>query len=273
MIKLHREEFEKELKAFEEGLYIRFKKQFDLNVSFFRRLSDVIDEKMNEIEPKTNFEWAITFLFYRSYRLYWTILILCKDGFGPEASILVRSLMEHAVTMDWIAKENPNQRAKLFLEYFHVARKKLYDKYEKYLVFERLADVEKKQIESREEVKRFHKEVKDQYRDDCFWAPESIRSRAQELHEGYDWDFYYWYFSFFVHPNSVSQLEYLRPAEPKDIFVVGPSERMIEDVFHLSYKYLLRAFNRWNVVFKLGQDKLVLNLLEKLDNISFIRQE
>ena len=78
MFKMHSEVFEKELKAFEEGLYARFKEHFDTNVSFFQRISEAIDAKMNIVKPKSDFEWAITFLFYRSYKLYWTIIVLCQ---------------------------------------------------------------------------------------------------------------------------------------------------------------------------------------------------
>lgn len=273
MLKMHSEQFEKDLKAFEDHLYLRFKEHFDLNVSFFRQLSDVIDDKMNTIEPKSDFEWAINFLFYRSYRLHWTMLILCKRGFGPEASILVRSLMEHAVTMDWIAKENPDQRAKLFLGYFHVARKKLYDKYEKHVVFDRLTDFEKQHMENREEIERLYKQVKDNYREDRFWAPKNIRTRAEKLGENYDWDFYYWYFSFFVHPNAASQFEYLRRGEPEDRFIIGPTDSMIQDVLFLSYKYLLRALNRWDLVFELGLGNLKKDLVRQLSDISIVREE
>lgn len=273
MLKMHSEEFEKDLKAFEDRLYLHFKKYFDLNVSFFRRLSEVIEEKKNEVEPKSDFQRAINFLFGRSYRLYWTILVLCEKGFGPEAGILLRSLMEHAVNMDWIAKENPDQRARLFLDYVHVARKQLYENYDKHGIFPKLTHAEMEWMESREEIERLYREVKHNYLDERRWAPESIRSRADEIGTGYDWDFYYWHLSFFSHSNAASQFELVRPGEPENLFAIGPSNSMIKDVLHLSYKYLLGAFNRWNVVFELGLDKLVLDLFEKLEDISIIRQE
>jgi hypothetical protein len=273
MIELHKEEFEKELKAFEEGLYVRFKKQFDLNASFFRQLSDVIDRKMNTIKPQSDFQWAITFLFYRSYKLYWTILILCQKGFGPEAGILLRSLMEQVINMEWIAKENSDQRAKLFLEYFHVARKKLYDLYDKYGIFPKLTDAEKEFMESREEIERVYKSVKNNYQDERYWAPETIRSRANQVGAGYDFDFYYWHTSFLTHASSACQIEYLKQTGSQSIFVLGPSDSMIKDVLFLSYKYFLIAVKRWNVVFELKLDNLVLDLSDKLAEISVIRAE
>jgi len=272
MLKMHREEFEKELKAFEENLYLHFKKHFDVNVSFFRRLSEVIEEKKNEVEPKSDLQRAINFLFGRSYRLYWTILVLCEKGFGPEAGVLLRSLMEHAVNMDWIAKENSDQRARLFLDYVHVARKQLYDNYDKHGIFPKLTHAEMEWMESREEIERLYKGVKHNYLDERYWSPKSIRSRADEICAGYDWDFYYWHLSFFSHSNAASQFELVKPGEPEDRFAIGPSKSMMEDVLHLSYKYLLMAFKRWNVVFKLGLDELLVDLLSKLTDISVICQ-
>jgi len=273
MLKMHNEEFEKDSKVFEDRLYLHFKKFFDLNVSFFRQLSDVIDEKMNAIGPKSDFEWAITFLFYRSYKLYWTILILCEKGFASEAGILLRSLMEQAINMEWIAKEDSDERSKLFLEYFHVARKKLYDKYEKHGVFHQLTDAQKQWMKSRDEIEARYNQVKNNYPEERFWAPKSIGCRAHTTGAGYDFDFYYWYLSFLTHSNVACQFEYLRPQEPTDAFIVGPNYSSVDVVLHLSYKYLLVASNRWNVVFKLGLDKLLLDLLSKLEDISVIRQE
>ena len=273
MLKMHSEEFERELNAFEEALYQRFKEHFDLNVLVFRRLSDIIGEKDRVIELKSDFQRTINFLFCRSSRLHWSILILCQKGFGPEAGILLRSLMEQVVNMRWIAKEDPDQRAKLFRGYSHVARKKLYDNYDKHGIFRRLTDAEMERMESREEIERFYKEVEHNYPDERYWSPKSIRSRADETGASYEWDFYYWHLSFFSHSNAASQFELVKPGEPEDRFDIDPSKSMMEDVLHLSYKYLLSALNRWNVVFKLGLDKLVLDLFDKLEGISFTRQE
>jgi|GEM_PF-3071241 len=273
MLKIHNEEFERELKAFEEKLYVRFKKHFDINVSLFRRLSDVIGEKEMAIEQKSNFQRAINFLFCRSYRLHWTILMLCQKGFGPEAGILLRSLMEQVVNMAWIGKENPDERAKFFVDYFHVARKKLYDNYDEYAVFPNLTDAEKEWMESREEIERLYSEVESNYIKEDRWAPKSIKGRAKEVGAEYDWDFYYWFFSFLAHSNAASQFEFVRQVGAENLFVVGPSDSMLGYVLHLSCKYLLLAFDMWNKTFELGLDGLVQEFSSELTDISFVRRE
>ena len=268
MYKMHTPEFEEKLKTFELRLSERFKKEFEVSATVFRNISRAIDDNMNLIKPKTDFEWAITFLFYRAYKLYWTILILSQKGFGPEAAILVRSLMEHAVNMQWIAKDNHDKRAKLFLEYCHVARKKLYDNYDKYGVFPNLTDTEKQSMESGEEIEKRYEEVKQNYPNEWYWAPNKIRTRAHDVGAAYDWDFYYWGFSFLAHPNASSQFDFLIPGEPKDSFVIGPSYSKLQDVLVLSCKYLLLTLNTWNLVFGLGLENMLVRLTEKLSVIS-----
>lgn len=273
MAKMHSEEFEKNLKGLEEKLYVDFRTLFDLNVSFFRRLGDIIDQKMNTVELKTDLHWSINFLFYRSYRLYWTTLILCGKGFGPEASILLRSLMEATVNMRWITEQNPEKRAALYRGYADVARKRLYDKYDKHGIFRKLTDAETESIESRQEIEKLYEEVKDDYREERFWAPKNIRSRAQEVGADYDWEFYYWYFSFFVHSSAVCQFEHLRLAGTEAAFIIGPSRSMVQDVLQLSYKYMLMALNVWNAVFELGLDDLLLELVDRLKEVSRVRED
>lgn len=273
MLKMHKEEFEKELQGFEKELYFHFKKQFDLNVSLYRKVSDILEEKERAIPLESDFQRAINFNFCRSYRLHWTLMILCQKGFGPEAGILLRSLMEQVVNMAWIANEKPDERAKLFVDYFHVARKKLYDNYDKYDIFSNLTDDERELMESREETERAYMEAKDNYIDERYWAPKSVRSRAMDVRLGYDWDFYYWFFSFLTHSNSASQFEFVRQRGTENLFIVGPSDSMVGRVLLLSCKYLLLAFDIWNKTFELGLDGLVQEFSRELTDISFVRRE
>jgi hypothetical protein len=268
MKQMHSPEFEEKLKTFELRLSERFKKEFEVSATVFRSISRAIDDNMNLIKPKTDFEWAITFLFYRAYKLYWTILILSQRGFGPEAAILARSLMEHAVNMQWIAKEDREKRARLFLEYFHVARKKLYDNYDKHGIFPNLTDIEKQSMEDREEIEKRYEETKQNYLDKRHWAPISIRARAQDVEAAYDWDFYYWSFSFLAHPNASSQFDFVIPGEPKNSFIIGPSYSNLQDVLVLSCKYLMKALMTWNQVFALGLENLLVELTQELCAIS-----
>jgi hypothetical protein len=272
MFKMHSDEFEKELKDFKRELYQHFQNLFDINTLIFSQLSKIIEENVNGLELKSDFQRTINFLFCRSYRLHWSILILCENGFGPEAGILLRSLMEQGVNMAWIGKENPDQRAKLFVDYLHIARKKLYDNWEKHRVFHNLTNTQKQFIEDKSEIEKLYLEVKENYKDESRWAPKHIKTRAEEVGLVYDWDFYYWNLSFFGHSNSASQFEFIRKLGENDLYVVGPSESMIKDVLHLSCKYLLLAFDLWNKTFELGYDKQVQEFLSKLTEISFIRE-
>jgi len=273
MMKMHDDEFEKKLKANEEYFYDQHKKLFDLNVLLFRSLSDVLDKRVQNLRLNSDFQWVVNFLFCRSYRLHWTILILCQKGFGQEASILLRSLMEHVVNIAWIEKEKSDERAKLFLDYFHIARKTLYNKYEKHGIQLNLTDAQKELLESTEEIEKAYMEVKDNYSNECYWVPLSIRKRALDVKEEYTWDFYYWYYSFITHPSSASKLEFVRQGEEGHHFVIGPSDLMIRDVLHLSCKYLLLSFDMWNKVFELGLEGHVQEFTEKLKSISFVRPD
>lgn len=273
MLKLHTEEFKKELSVFEDNLYAHHKTLFDLNAEFFRRLSAAVDEKMNEVSIESDTEWSMNFLFYRSYRLFWTNLVLCEKGFGTEACILLRSLMEVVVNMSWISQRNAEERAKLYRSYADIARKHLYDKYDKHGVFRKLSDSEMESIETREDIQKLYSRVKDDYREERFWAPKNIRSRAEDVGAGYDWEFYYWYFSFFVHSSAVCQFEHVKRQNTKEIFVIGPSDSpLIRDVLQLSAKYVLLAFNKWNALFQLGLDDLLLELLGRLEDVSVVRE-
>jgi hypothetical protein len=181
--------------------------------------------------------------------------------------------MEQVVNMAWIGKENPDQRAKLFVEYTHIARKKLYDNWNKYGVFDILTIEQKQIIEDKKEIERLYLEVKDNYKDEKRWAPTHIRTRAEEVGLIYDWDFYYWNLSFFAHSNSASQFEFIRRKGENNFYVIGPSELMIQNVLHLSCKYILLAFDLWNKAFELRLDELVHEFKSKLTKISFLREE
>jgi hypothetical protein len=273
MEEMHTEDFERELRSVERELYERFRKQFDLNASLHRKISDVLDDKEMVIKLESDFQRTINFLFLRSYRLHWTVMVMCQKGFGPEASILLRSLMEQVVNMAWIGHKDPDHRADLFVDYHHVAIKKLYDNYDKYGRFPCLTEAEKQLMESREEVERHYADVRHKYPDENRWCPKHVRTRADDICVSSDWDFYYWYFSFFVHSNAASQHEFVIQEGTRSLCVVGPSQAMIHDVLQLSCKYLLLAFDMWNKTFELGLGDLVENFSVQLADISFVHEE
>lgn len=260
------EKFENELKQFEVGLYLKFQKGFDLNFQLFQDLFQIIDENKEKIKLNDDFKWVVNFLFLKTYKIYWSILILCKKGLGTEAAVLWRSLFEHTVDLYWISKDQSIDRAKKFRNYLHIARKHLYDKYDEYNIFSKIPNETSQGMETKEEIKKLYDEVKDDYKDERKWSKKNIREKARNVGLSFDYEFYYWYYSFLVHPNEISRFDYATVNQQQ--FYMGPTHFCIRDVLVLSYKILLGSFIKWSEVFNLKYEDKKKEFLEKLKTIA-----
>ena len=127
------EKLEEKLQVFRENLYSKHREHFEVAGETYRILFAVIDENKNKVSRQFDsdnlFKWVIDFLFLKSYNLFWSILILCEEGFGPNAHILLRSLIEHVINMEWISIDDQKKRADLFWDYFAIARYHLVKNY------------------------------------------------------------------------------------------------------------------------------------------------
>ncbi|MCJ7459443.1 MAG: DUF5677 domain-containing protein [candidate division Zixibacteria bacterium] len=250
--------------------FFRYKDHLDLSYNLFNTLFEIIEKNEDKIAKNldSNFNKAITLLFYQSFRIYWSILALCEEGFGTQSAILLRSLMERVIDIEWMAKLDISERevkAKAFLDFEIIASKQLMDKYEKYDIYSKMDEKTKKVlINNRATILEKYSEIKGDYpknkEDFIFrWASESYKKKAEQVSKAAlkDYDFYYWYLSFVTHSTTMGDVKYFEQCEMP-----------LHGLFCLSIKYILLAFNRWDLVFSLGLGRVKKEFVNRLKSLN-----
>jgi hypothetical protein len=162
---------------------------------------------------------------------YRELFLLCANGYGIAAAKVLRSLYEHAVTAQHIARHPEN--APLFNEYTHVEHSKLLRHAEETLTPENYArlftDDQKQRAEEEYERVRAH------YKGQKSWSPLNLRDMAIRDGEGLEM----FYSLCFAHPSShvhaTARGLYSRIAQQSGriIFQAGPQRQEASDALHL----------------------------------------
>lgn len=240
----HRVESEKSKEFIKET----FEKEF---LAQDKLLEDAI-KAMDELEKDPNFSKKISTYFHLSayalllkgFNTFWATLTLCKEGFGSEAMITVRSLFNLVINLLWISKENPEERAERFLAFDIVYRKQRRDIVKSYNPS--LPDPPNfTKIEGQyDSLKTKYNLTGDPRRDK--WTEKSIARMTDEVGKKKDYDIIYSYLSEIEHSGASSLSRYVEVDNASLKLHPGPSTEAIYIGLLLNYDnfyLLLRQVN------------------------------
>jgi len=108
--------------------YLKYQDLFDLNLELINNVNkalDIFDQKKIKLEH--DFKGVVQIIFTKAFTLFVCVHHLCNLGFGLEACILVRALLESVIELKYLEKEN-STLCQLFLENPEQYFKKLKDK-------------------------------------------------------------------------------------------------------------------------------------------------
>ncbi len=96
--------------------YAKYKDLFECNLALINEVNNVLNIfEQKGIKLDSDFKGVVQTLFTRSVALFASVHYLCNYGFGLEAGILVRALLDNVIELKYLEKEN-NILCKMFLE-------------------------------------------------------------------------------------------------------------------------------------------------------------
>ncbi|HDP69994.1 MAG TPA: hypothetical protein ENN38_04195 [Actinobacteria bacterium] len=227
-----------------------------------------------KFEPSTTFEKITILFFAKSRKTYWAISTLAGRGFGEDAGILLRSLLENLIDLYWISIE-PKERSKRFLDFASFTYREGFKKLEEDKLHKHRGEQVSLQI--KEEVLRDCQKIDarilksfQKYRK---WAPMGRREMAKEIdrtltnykkiHKDeflFLYDKAYWLLSNTAHLNPFALDDFIKPAGNKLILREQPSKRHIANWLILSFHIFLRIVDKINDVHKIGAEEKIQDL-------------
>jgi hypothetical protein len=171
-------------------------------------------------------------LFLKGFNTFWATYILCREGFGSEALITVRSLFNLVIDSLWIAKDGSGERAERYLAFDIIYRKQRADVMKSYNPElpdpPNFADIEKQYNLLKTKFKLIGTR-KDK------WTDKTIRDRATEVGKEKDYAIIYSYLSEIEHSGASSLAKYVEADETNLKLRPGPSTSLIHMALILNY--------------------------------------
>ena len=154
-------------------------------LGFNKQLHDLVDKQLKlDILPKDNLDFFASFAVAKAFKTYEAVGTLCHAGYGEDAFMLARTLLELMVATCYILRDKTEERLLRYMNYDWVTRKKMFD----YLKSkpELVAELEKAihsgtHQDARTEIEEEFKKVKEKYKYGNSWSDKTMEDMLEEI--------------------------------------------------------------------------------------------
>lgn len=239
----------------------KFKNLISFNYELRKQISDELDKDKKLIGPK---DGIISFSLGKAFKTHGAILNLCEEGYGEDATVLVRTLFEIMINNLFILNDKSDDTAYRYLNYDWVLRKKMFDYAKSKPELVENMNNRKGKIESDriiKEIEEQYKVVQEKYKyKDNNWSTQNIATMAESVGRGDAYKTIYRLQCQFSH----SLVRVMNDYAKEDInggllFNVGISENWIEQNLVATFDFLSNIYTLFCDHY--GLDKEPLKLL------------
>lgn len=239
-----------------------YQKMFDLNSQLRVLAGRMIDKGFRLHNDKSIF---ISFCLGKTYKTHKAILILCEAGYGQDAAMLVRSMVELLITLLYILADKTDGRLYRYFDYDWILQRKMYGyaKTKPHLV-ELIND---RQVNPRdgdnsiEEIETTAKLMMEKHNYGKSWSEKNIREMSAEVGKDGLYDTMYVLQSQLIHTSPRATNEYISRAGDKYVVSVGSDGKWIEESLVSAFDCLYSVLGEVDKFFELG-------LSGDLDNVA-----
>ncbi|MCL5409688.1 MAG: DUF5677 domain-containing protein [Patescibacteria group bacterium] len=202
-------------------------------------------------------DYSKTLLFLQVTKLHTSIaavLELVKKGYGMDAMIVVRSMLNNLISCKWIMYFKSKTRAKRFIQYNTVLRKRFLAVALKYP--EQKSHFLKVLVDEKE-INSSYKKIEKKFKDRYSWSDKKIWRMAKDVGLNWDYDFIYNLASSLEHSDINSLNEYLAGidhANKRFVFIGGPTPRYVMESGITSIKYMGEGLELFIKKFQLNKN-------------------
>jgi len=218
----------------------------------------VIVTKKHE-EHKYKKDVFFLFAVAKSKKTLEAVSLLCQKGFGEDAVILSRSILELYFSLKYILSVGDDSLAERFFEYDWVVRKEMYDKNQPNFN----SNMDDKKIQ--EIIKQYNR-VQKKYNFDFKKGWSDINTYEMAKRFGFKGVYDTWYkiSCTLSHPNPRSTNEYFKGENKKELTLsIGPSNNLVNESLLSSVFVCLEILKEFNHYFSKNLD----NELNKIEDI------
>lgn len=247
------------------GIRSKYKALLAFNQELRTIVDKVLDKTVNLEGPKDLFA---TFAIGKAYKTHGAILLLCRQGYGEDASVLARSNFDLLINLLYILADQSDERAYRYFRYDWSQRKKMFD-YAKgkpeILEKLRLRVINPLPNDTRiEEVEEQARLAQEKYKyNRNGWSDKSLHDMAVEVGRIDAYKTVYRLQCQLHHNLSRSLNEYAKKEKDGIVFDVGQSENWVEESLVVAFDFLYSILSAFSDHFKLSLTTKLKNLEDK----------
>jgi len=202
------------------------KEEMNTLLSLNKQLHDLVEGKLQQdITDGSDKDFFIAFIIGKAFKTYEATGLLCRSGYGEDAFMLARTLLELMVTASYILQDDTEDRLMRYMNYDWVTRKKMYD----YIVTkDELLTGINKEIESGNkedtlaEVEEEYKKAMKKYEyKNGTWSDKSIKGICEAIGRSDLYNTVYSLQCTIGHTNARSMNDYIKITEEGTILNIG----------------------------------------------------
>lgn len=255
----------------EEAIH-RFKVKNDIKSKYkallsfnqeLRNLADkMLDKSQKMVGPRDMFT---AFAIGKGYKTHGAVLLLGKQGYGEDASILARSLFDLLINLLYIQADQTDGRAYRYFQYDWILRKKMLNyvlkKPDIMEMIEERVDNPKPDDTTLKEVEEQAKlaQQKNNYTEKG-WSDKSLHDMAEEVGRSNAYKTIYRLQCQLDHNATRSVNEYAKHVRDGIVFEVGQSENWVEESLVIAFDFYYSILVASNSHFKAGFEAEILSL-------------
>lgn len=242
-----------------------FKDLFSFNHQLKIIVDEYIEKQKQIIGPK---DTLTAFTLTKAYKTHSAVLLLCKEGYGEDASILNRTIFELLITLLYILKDPTDERAYRYHAFDWILREKMFSyveqKPELLLQLEQRALKPKHGDVSIIEVREMAKKAQEKYRYKGYnWSDKSLGEMAEEVGKGGQYKTMYRLSSQHAHSHARVMNDYVKSTKDGYINFVGISENWVEEDLVMAFDFFSNIFAATSDHFEWGAEKELDPLYQK----------
>jgi len=243
----------------------KYKKLLEFNQTLRKIAEGILDNESKVVGPK---DFISILSLGRGYKIHEAILMLCKNGFGEDASILARTLFDLMVTYLYILKDKTDSTAYRYFDYDWVLRKKMFDYVKgKREIMKLVEDRQSNPLpfdSTIDEVEKYADKAnkKHGYTTDR-WSDKNLHDMAKVIGRLDAYKTVYFMQCQLSHNLSRGMNEFSKTTPDGIVMEIGKSENWVEESLVVAFDFYYCILSTFNDYFELGLEKEILELEER----------
>lgn len=257
----------------------KYQEQLDAVQNVIDFASQLLSEKIadGEIRAENEYNLPLCLIYVRSLKTAQALHLCCREGYGEDASILLRTLIESLINFFYITAA-PEKNGALYNRFALATRLEQHKRLRDHAPSARISEFDwiLDETKTMEALKEYNEKLKQmdthfdaKHQETCdkrgWWSGKAPRQMAEELGKEFLWqyDFSHWLFSGFVHSNPTTYSSVAKQQVDRIVLSNRPDGKYVLEALLGCGEYLVNWIIRANDFFSTGKDDAIKGVIDR----------